>query len=117
MLIVNRPSELKDLKNSPWNINETVLIGSFKLLKKLDTPFSTGSGAINLYVFTIGLIAISSIKKLKFNTALFIGSIGSYISSYEILYTETSSSEKLEFICKKLIEIIKRITFKCFFIT
>ena len=63
----------------------------FKLLKKLDTPFSTGSGAINLYVFTIGLMAMSSIKKLKFKTALFIGSIGSYISSYEIPDTETSS--------------------------
>ena len=36
-------------------------------------------------------MAMSSIKKLKFKTALFMGSIGSYISSYEIPDTETSS--------------------------
>ena len=87
------------------------------MLKKLDTPFSTGSGAMNLYVFTIGLIAISSIKKLKFKTALLIGSIGSYISSYDIPDSVALSFAYECVVCKKVTDIIKSITFKCFFIT
>ena len=48
VLIENLPTELIDFMNSPSNINEMTLIGSFRLLKKFETPFSTGSGAINL---------------------------------------------------------------------
>ena len=48
---------------------------------------------------------MSSIKKLKFKTALFIGSIGSYISSYEIPDLDNSSSEYKLVFCKKVTDI------------
>ena len=62
--------EVPEFLKSPCKAELMEVHGSFKLLKKFETPFSTGSGAINLYVFIIGLIAISSIKILKEQSVL-----------------------------------------------